>query len=151
MEKPLNCRDRGNNHPRHRRAARCTSALPPLLDWLVASPELQGPIRMLLLLLTGRTRTALPHLSGPGVQTIIERSVTRLPRLTKADHPAPAQSTRTKPSRPIRKLHRMYGVITTIPAPVKTYDAVHAEWLMRVGATVDGLLVHIGRGTTDGF
>ena len=45
----------------------------------------------------------------------------------------------------------MYGVITTIPAPVKTYDAVHAEWLMRVGATVDGLLVHIGRGTTDGF
>jgi len=45
----------------------------------------------------------------------------------------------------------MYGVITTIPAPVETYDAVHAEWLKRVGATVDGLLVHIGRGTTDGF
>jgi hypothetical protein len=28
---------------------------------------------MLLLLLTGRTATALPHLSGPGVHTISER------------------------------------------------------------------------------
>jgi hypothetical protein len=28
---------------------------------------------MLLLLLTGRTATALPHLSGPGVHTITER------------------------------------------------------------------------------
>ena len=45
----------------------------------------------------------------------------------------------------------MYGVITTIPAPVETYDTVHAEWLKRVGATVDGLLVHIGRAATDGF
>jgi hypothetical protein len=45
----------------------------------------------------------------------------------------------------------MYGVITTIPAPVETYDTVHAEWLRRVGATVDGLLVHIGRARTDGF
>jgi hypothetical protein len=45
----------------------------------------------------------------------------------------------------------MYGVITTIPAPVETYDAVHAEWLKRVGGSVDGLLVHIGRAATDGF
>jgi hypothetical protein len=45
----------------------------------------------------------------------------------------------------------MYGVITTIPAPVEMYDALHAEWLKRVGATVDGLLVHIGRTATDGF
>jgi hypothetical protein len=45
----------------------------------------------------------------------------------------------------------MYGVITTIPVPVETYDAVHAEMLKRVGTTVDGLLVHIGRATTDGF
>ena len=45
----------------------------------------------------------------------------------------------------------MYGVITTIPAPVETYDALHAEWLKRVGATVDGLLPHIGRAATDGF
>jgi uncharacterized protein (TIGR03083 family) len=43
-------------------------------DWSAgAGTELQGPIRMLLLLLTGRTTTALPHLSGPGVQAIIER------------------------------------------------------------------------------
>ena len=39
-----------------------------------AGAELRGSIRMLLLLLTGRTTTALPHLSGPGVRTIIERS-----------------------------------------------------------------------------
>jgi uncharacterized protein (TIGR03083 family) len=44
------------------------------IDWSAgAGAELRGPIRMLLLLLTGRTTTALPHLSGPGVQTIIER------------------------------------------------------------------------------
>jgi hypothetical protein len=39
--------------------------------WVVgAGVELRGPIGMLLLLLTGRTTTALPHLSGPGVHTI---------------------------------------------------------------------------------
>ena len=44
-------------------------------DWSAgAGAQLRGPIRMLLLLLTGRTTTALPHLSGPGVQAIIERS-----------------------------------------------------------------------------
>jgi len=41
----------------------------------------------------------------------------------------------------------MYGVITTVPAPVEMYDEIHR----RVGATVDGLLVHVGRVTTDGF
>ena len=45
----------------------------------------------------------------------------------------------------------MYGVITTIPTPVERYDEMHAEWLKGVGATVDGLLVHIGRAATDGF
>jgi uncharacterized protein (TIGR03083 family) len=46
-------------------------------DWSAgAGAELRGPIRMLLLLLTGRTTTALPHLAGPGVQTITERSGT---------------------------------------------------------------------------
>ena len=45
----------------------------------------------------------------------------------------------------------MYGVITTIPAPVEMYDEMHAELLKGVGATVDGLLVHIGRAATDGF
>jgi hypothetical protein len=44
----------------------------------------------------------------------------------------------------------MYGVITTVPAPVEMYDGMHAEIHRRVGF-VDGLLVHIGRATTDGF
>jgi hypothetical protein len=44
-------------------------------DWFAgAGVELRGPIGMLLLLLTGRTETAMPHLSGPGVHTITERS-----------------------------------------------------------------------------
>jgi hypothetical protein len=45
----------------------------------------------------------------------------------------------------------MYGVITTVPAPVEMYDGMHAEMLKRAGTSVDGLLVHIGRPTTDGF
>jgi hypothetical protein len=45
-------------------------------DWSAGvGVELQGPIKMLLLLLTGRTTTALPHLSGPGTRTISERFV----------------------------------------------------------------------------
>ena len=38
----------------------------------------------------------------------------------------------------------MYGVITTVPAPVEMYDTVHAEILRRV-SFIDGLLVHIRR------
>ena len=45
----------------------------------------------------------------------------------------------------------MYGVITTVPAPVQMYDRMHAEMLKRAGTSVDGLLVHIGRPITDGF
>jgi hypothetical protein len=45
----------------------------------------------------------------------------------------------------------MYGVVTTVPAPVEMYDRVHAEMLKRAGTSVNGLLVHIGRPTTDGF
>jgi hypothetical protein len=41
----------------------------------------------------------------------------------------------------------MYGVITTVPAPVEMYDKIHR----RVGPSVEGLLVHVGRATTDGF
>jgi uncharacterized protein (TIGR03083 family) len=37
-------------------------------------PELHGPMAMLLLLLTGRTSTALPHLTGPGLVTLATRS-----------------------------------------------------------------------------
>ena len=46
----------------------------------------------------------------------------------------------------------MYGVITTVPAPVEMYDGMHAAMVSRVGASVDGLLVHrSARATTDGF
>jgi uncharacterized protein (TIGR03083 family) len=44
-------------------------------DWSAGNgPELRGPIGMLLLLLTGRTATAMPHLSGPGLLIVTERS-----------------------------------------------------------------------------
>jgi hypothetical protein len=55
-----------------------------------------------------------------------------------------------KRSRPLRRL-QMYGVITTVPAPVQMYDSMHAEMIKRVGTSVDGLLVHVGRATPDGF
>ena len=48
----------------------------------------------------------------------------------------------------------MYGVITTVPAPVEMYDGMHAEMLKRKrrsGASVDGCLVHVARATPDGF
>ena len=48
----------------------------------------------------------------------------------------------------------MYGVIITVPAPVQMYDGMHAEMLKmqrRTGTSVDGLLVHVGRATPDGF
>jgi hypothetical protein len=45
----------------------------------------------------------------------------------------------------------MFGVITPVPAPVELYDAIHAELRRRTGGKVDGLLVHIGRSTGDGF
>ena len=45
----------------------------------------------------------------------------------------------------------MYGVKITVPAPVAMYDGMHAEMTKRTGTSVDGLLVHIGRATPDGF
>jgi hypothetical protein len=45
----------------------------------------------------------------------------------------------------------VYGIITTVPAPVEMYDGMHAEMIKRVGTSVDGLLVHVGRATTEGF
>ena len=45
----------------------------------------------------------------------------------------------------------MYGVITTVPAPVEMYDGMHAEMIKRAGPSIDGLLVHLGRATTGGF
>jgi hypothetical protein len=45
----------------------------------------------------------------------------------------------------------MYAHVVDVPAPVEMYDALHAEILRRGGATVDGLLVHVGRATDAGF
>jgi hypothetical protein len=45
----------------------------------------------------------------------------------------------------------MYGVITTVPAPVEMYDTMHAEMIKRADTAIDGLLAHVGRATTDGF
>ena len=47
----------------------------------------------------------------------------------------------------------MYGVVTTVPAPVEIYDRMHAELIKRAGTSLDGtgLLVHVGRATADGF
>jgi hypothetical protein len=45
----------------------------------------------------------------------------------------------------------MYGVTTTVAAPVEMYDGMHAEMTRRNGPSVDGLLVHVGRATADGF
>jgi len=44
-----------------------------------------------------------------------------------------------------------YAHVIDVPAPVEMYDALHAEILRRSGATVDGLLVHVGRPTATGF
>lgn len=47
----------------------------------------------------------------------------------------------------------MYGVVTKVPAAVEAYDHMHAELLQGADAPIDsfGLLVHVGRGTPDGF
>jgi hypothetical protein len=42
----------------------------------------------------------------------------------------------------------VYGVITTIPAPVEMYDRVHAEMIRRASTSIEGLLVR--RASDDG-
>jgi hypothetical protein len=44
-----------------------------------------------------------------------------------------------------------YAHIVDVAAPIEMYDALHPEILRQGGATADGLLVHVGRPTTDGF
>ncbi|HET9873980.1 MAG TPA: hypothetical protein VFP89_15460 [Propionibacteriaceae bacterium] len=44
-----------------------------------------------------------------------------------------------------------FGITTHVPAPIEMYDAVHAAILARAGTGVDGLILHIGRATEDGF
>jgi hypothetical protein len=47
----------------------------------------------------------------------------------------------------------MYGVVTTVLAPVEMYDRMHAELIERAATSLEGsgLLVHVGRATADGF
>jgi hypothetical protein len=50
-----------------------------------------------------------------------------------------------------RRRLSIYGVITRVGAPVEIYDGMHAEMTRRTGTTLEGLLVHVGRPTADGF
>lgn len=45
----------------------------------------------------------------------------------------------------------MFGVITPVAAPVELYDAIHTELRERTRGKVDGLLLHVGRQTDEGF
>ncbi len=45
----------------------------------------------------------------------------------------------------------MYGVLSRVPAPIQAYDASHAEIGRRSQGKADGLLVHVGRATGEGF
>ena len=44
-----------------------------------------------------------------------------------------------------------YGFVMDVPAPIEFYDALHAEIGRRTAGGVDGMLVHVGRETPDGF
>jgi hypothetical protein len=44
-----------------------------------------------------------------------------------------------------------YGVMVNVTAPVEMYDALHREVVRSTHAAVEGLLLHIGRSTSDGF
>ena len=44
-----------------------------------------------------------------------------------------------------------HGLVMNVRAPIEFYDALHAEVARRSNGGVDGLLLHVGRGTGDGF
>ena len=45
-----------------------------------------------------------------------------------------------------------YGFVMDVPAPIEFYDALHAEIArLTAGGAVEGMLVHVGRATRDGF
>jgi hypothetical protein len=44
-----------------------------------------------------------------------------------------------------------HGLVMNVPAPINFYDALHGEVARRSTAGVDGLLLHVGRATDDGF
>jgi hypothetical protein len=46
------------------------------IDWSAGEgAEVRGPVQALLLLLTGRTKAALPQLSGPGTERLADKGV----------------------------------------------------------------------------
>jgi hypothetical protein len=44
-----------------------------------------------------------------------------------------------------------YGLVMDVPAPIEFYDALHAEIGRRTTGGVDGMLLHVGRATREGF
>ena len=44
-----------------------------------------------------------------------------------------------------------YGFVMDVAAPIEFYDALHAEIARRTTGGVDGMLLHVGRQTHDGF
>ena len=52
---------------------------------------------------------------------------------------------------PIQEAGMTYGVQVDVMAPVEMYDALHAEVVRSTEALVEGLLLHIGRRTAEGF
>jgi hypothetical protein len=44
-----------------------------------------------------------------------------------------------------------FGVVVDMPAPVEMYDALHQELLRTVPQPTEGLLLHLGRATDQGF
>jgi hypothetical protein len=44
-----------------------------------------------------------------------------------------------------------HGLVMNVPAPIDFYDALHAEVAQRSTGGADGLLLHVGRATGDGF
>ena len=44
-----------------------------------------------------------------------------------------------------------HGLVMKVTAPTDLYDALHAEVERRSAGRADGLLLHVGRATDDGF
>ncbi len=44
-----------------------------------------------------------------------------------------------------------HGLVMKVPAPTEFYDALHTEVGRRSAGSADGLLLHVGRVTGDGF
>ena len=45
----------------------------------------------------------------------------------------------------------VHAVVLEVPAPVEMYDAIHAELLRHDVTSIDGLILHLGRSTAEGF